>query len=90
MEAAFDGFSVYEDTSTISSISEVSNLLSFKAYPNPATSILNTNISGTKRIVSLLGREVLETNDLSIDISSLSTGVYIIIYQNQRIKFIKN
>ena len=90
VEAAFDGFSVYQDTSTISSISEVSNLLSFKAYPNPATSILNTNVSGTKRIVSLLGREVLETNDLSIDISSLSTGVYIIIYQNQRIKFIKN
>lgn len=90
VEAAFDGFYLYEDTNSISSVSDLSKEIPFKIYPNPANNILNTNVSGTKRIVSMLGREVLQSNKLSIDISSLSSGVYIIVHENQRIKFIKN
>lgn len=89
VEAAFDGFYVYEDTSSVTSVSNFSNDVPFAVYPNPADNILNTNVTGTKRIFSLLGREVLQSNNLSIDISSLSSGVYIISHENQRIKFIK-
>ena len=90
VEAAFDGFYLYEDTSTVTFVSDYSDVIDFKVFPNPANNILNTNFSGTKRIISLLGREVLRSNQLSIDISSLSSGVYIIVHDNQRIKFIKN
>ena len=71
------------------SVSNFSNDVPFAVYPNPSDNILNTNVTGTKRIFSLLGREVLQSNKLSIDISSLSSGVYIISHENQRIKFIK-
>ena len=90
VEAAFDGFYVYEDTSSVTSVSNFSNDVPFTVYPNPASNTLNTNVTGTKRIFSLLGREVLQSNKLSIDISFLSSGVYIISHENQRIKFIKN
>ena len=66
-------------------------------YPNPTKSTLNiktataiANIS----VYSLLGKQVIKTNSKTVDVSSLSEGVYLIkiidLYGNQHVKrFIK-
>lgn len=90
VEAAIDGFILYQDTSSVTSISNIVNDINFIVFPNPVKNTLNTNVYGQKRIVNILGKEVLSSKQKSIDVSSLSSGVYFIIYQNKRIKFIKN
>jgi len=89
VEAAIDGFFLYEDTTTLSSVSLV-NDINLNIYPNPANEILNTNVYGNKVIYNLLGKEMISTKQKLIDISSLSSGVYFITYKNKRVKFIKN
>ena len=90
VEAAIDGFILYQDTSSVTSISNIVNDINFIVFPNPVKNTLNTNVYGQKRIVNILGKEVLSSKQKTIDVSSLSSGVYFIIYQNKRIKFIKN
>lgn len=54
------------------------SLISF--YPNPVKSELNIDYKGNFniRIYNLLGKQVLTSNDKTIDISKLSVGVYIV------------
>ena len=64
----------------------------FSIYPNPAGNFINISHSGYSsnlnvRIFNLTGQKMLEQrfsgNDLSIDISSLSPGVYLISLENE-------
>jgi parallel beta-helix repeat protein len=79
------------------------SLNSITLYPNPASDILNVSIQGLKDktkilIVDISGRTVLEENidseGSSIDISSLSKGVYIMMLKGPQYsvpgRFIKN
>ena len=68
---------------------------SFKVYPNPAEDVIT--ISGLEsienlKIVDIMGRTITERNDSSniFSVDKLNPGVYfLIINQNQTVKFIK-
>jgi len=71
----------------------------FILYPNPATNTLNIkgnlDIDESVTIYNMLGQAVLRgkvsTNDESIDVSSLSAGIYNISFNNAKVtyKFVK-
>lgn len=83
------------DFSTVSSVenSTLNNIVS--VFPNPANETLS--IAGIETgcnlsVLNILGQEVLTTqlgNNNTIDISSLSKGVYIIVSENGTVRFIK-
>ena len=78
-------------------------LLNYKIYPNPATSKINLTFdnnldNASIKIISILGQTVLEKqnisgNDLTLNISILSKGIYILeLYDGfsvSKAKFIK-
>ena len=39
VEAAFDGFYLYEDTSTVTFVSDYSNVIDFKVFPNHSSGL---------------------------------------------------
>ena len=85
VEAGIDGFEVYED-STVS----INELLYEKTiYPNPAKNQINVSINGLKMIYNLSGRLVLSTNEKSIDITNLKSGIYFINTNEHFYKFVK-
>ncbi len=62
-------------------IETISNSNSFNLYPNPATSMIQiemTEKAEAINIYSLQGELLIETKNASIDISSLDRGIYII------------
>jgi len=73
-----------------SNLSVAENTLSqFKVYPNPATNVINISLNKTLAndvnvsLTDLQGRQVLKTkigtaSTTSIDVSSISNGVYIL------------
>ncbi|RRO25306.1 choice-of-anchor I family protein [Flavobacteriaceae bacterium 14752] len=67
------------------------NGLSFKVYPNPADSILETDQIGDYTVFNLNGQKVIEvTNTSKINVENLSRGIYLI--KNEKgnsLKFIK-
>jgi hypothetical protein len=58
-------------------------------YPNPADKQIDVNYQGLKQIYNMLGERVISTYDSSIDISSLSKGVYVISLEDISIRLIK-
>ncbi|PIB32777.1 hypothetical protein BFP78_00485 [Gaetbulibacter sp. 5U11] len=88
---------VYEYNSTLSTENFDLNINNISLYPNPTKSTLNiktaTAISNIT-VYSLLGKQVIKTNSKTVDVSSLSNGVYLIkildVNGNQHVKrFIK-
>jgi 2',3'-cyclic-nucleotide 2'-phosphodiesterase (5'-nucleotidase family) len=69
----------------------VENDLSFKIYPNPVESILNTDSVGSYVVYNLNGQKVLSVENTSeINVESLSRGIYIIQNTNgNSLKFVK-
>jgi len=72
------------------------NLSSLKVFPNPANNLITLNPSvelNQITIYNLVGEIVLQTKSKNkqeqIDISKLSSGVYILQAQGQRVKLIK-
>jgi hypothetical protein len=71
----------------------------FKFYPNPANEVLTIEVNSPYNslldltILDVLGNEIkkstIETNQFSVDISSLQNGVYFIKIGNSAQKFIK-
>ncbi|MDY0089335.1 MAG: T9SS type A sorting domain-containing protein [Flavobacteriaceae bacterium] len=68
-----------------------------KIYPNPVNNILNFDILASlnnefAEIFDITGKKILveKLNGSSINVSSLSNGIYILKIGNQRNKFIKN
>lgn len=82
----YDNLYVYRDaTASV----ENNKLLGFSMYPNPTSNILNISAKETiqnAQIFNVLGKEVMNLNinknSESIDISSLSSGIYLIKYQS--------
>ncbi|WP_189663263.1 MULTISPECIES: T9SS type A sorting domain-containing protein [unclassified Polaribacter] len=82
----FDNLYFYK-ASTLSANSN--ELLGFSMYPNPTSNILNISAKETiqnAQIFNVLGKEVMSLNinknSESIDVSSLSSGIYLIKYQS--------
>lgn len=71
----------------------------FLLYPNPATNVLNVkgdfDSNESITIFNMLGQTVLKkaitTNDESIDVSSLASGIYSVYFNNAKVsyKFVK-
>jgi hypothetical protein len=89
---AFDN--VYVSTNMVPLGVNTKNTLSASIYPNPATNVLNINSLETIKsikIYSLLGQNVLEKISKNIveniDISSLTSGTYIINIESEGKKY---
>lgn len=64
---------------------DFNNSLKFKMYPNPANSILNIDIDSEVKqveIYSLQGQKVFSGKEKNIDISNLSSGMYMVRVQD--------
>ncbi|MDG2266414.1 MAG: T9SS type A sorting domain-containing protein, partial [Candidatus Marinimicrobia bacterium] len=61
----------------------------FLVYPNPADKQIDVNYNGLKQIYNMLGERVIHTYDNKIDISNLTTGVYVIKLEDISIRLIK-
>jgi hypothetical protein len=51
---------------------------SFAVYPNPASSFVRVEGTGQIQISDLLGREILRSQEVDIDVASLADGIYIV------------
>lgn len=58
-------------------------------YPNPANSSVSVNIAGEKFVYSLEGTLLIQTVENTLDISSLSHGMYMISVNGQQTTLIK-
>ena len=84
---------------TFKAISETSNLgaeSELQVFPNPVRNILflknAKKLSGIITIYTVDGRKILEKSNSQnegLDVSSLSQGVYILMFNNQALKFSK-
>ena len=64
------------------------NTESLNIYPNPATSIINTEV-GTLEIMDAIGNPVLRIESTGkVDISDLESGIYIVTQNGKRTKLI--
>lgn len=67
--------------STLSTKTATKNTL--KVYPNPASEIINLSVESSGQIIDMIGKAVLSfSNQTSIDINSLPTGVYTMLTHN--------
>ncbi len=77
-----DDFGVYgSDNASLNETEE----LNISIYPNPATEFIqiqNTDENFNVRILSIDGKEILQSSDSNIDVSSLEQGTYILIYES--------
>jgi len=94
---------IYKYVGPALSVSDViANSVKLVAYPNPATNVINVKGASINKIVAydLLGKEVLSQefssqDEVSINVSSLKTGMYIMNVYNdngaaQTMKFTKS
>lgn len=101
-QSDFNGQSKYFD---VVKVDFKTNVSSIKLYPNPTVNNINVNLNVDENVdaninvIDAMGKTVIEMKGLngtefSVDLSSISTGVYFIeiVYENQIIKtqFIKN
>ena len=80
-----DNINIISDGSTyINEIDEVLNI-----HPNPAYKYINIDYVGLKEIYTVLGEKLLETYDTRINVSNLNSGIYLIKFKNQALRFVK-
>ena len=72
----------------ISSVEEA-QMSTVLVYPNPADKQIEVNYQGLKQIYNMLGERVINTYNNKIDISKLSSGVYVIKLEDTSIRLIK-
>ena len=85
---------LFLDNVNISSNGSLRQLMRLKrimvlVYPNPADKQIDVNYKGLKQIYNMLGERVIHTYDNKIDISNLTTGVYVIKIEDISIRLIK-
>ena len=76
-------------TSNGSSSVDEAQMNKLLVYPNPADKQIDVNYNGLKQIYNMLGERVIHTYDNKIDISNLTTGVYVIKLEDISIRLIK-
>ena len=59
-------------------------------YPNPANEVVTVNQAGEKLVYALDGTLLLSSNELTLNISSLSQGMYVISVNGQQTTLIKH
>ena len=71
---------------------ELESLNSIYVYPNPANTVLMLSENSNYKVFNILGEEIINGQGLSVDISSIETGVYFveIVGLKQTVRFIKN
>lgn len=90
-----DDLRIYNDTLSATEVAALGNSLSnesfsnnnlkFSLYPNPSNSILNVDLSNELKLVeiySLGGQKVLSSMEKRVNISNLSSGIYMIRVQD--------
>ena len=98
------GFTSYNNTASarlitlygdsLLSTAEVEGTATVSLWPNPVQNILhirNLDTSGSLKIYNLQGKLVYENTDLaeSIDVSSLASGLYMVILQTEKGRLVK-
>ena len=81
-----DNINISSNGSTSINENQMNNVL---VYPNPADKQIDVNYNGLKQIYNMLGVRVIHTYDNKIDISNLTTGVYVIKLEDISIRLIK-
>ena len=79
------GFNSVTEDATLSIVDSIFNF-EIRLYPNPTNSILNIEMNQVFKqatIYSVLGKEVLKTQNKTIDVSSLSKGLFLIKIENE-------
>ncbi|HEY6162985.1 MAG TPA: T9SS type A sorting domain-containing protein [Bacteroidia bacterium] len=96
MDSAFDGtisgVTWLQATPTNSGVSEISNLVDIKVYPNPANTTVYFNFDGTDAssvsVMDVQGREIgrflVNTNIESMNVNDLSAGMYFYRVMNDK------
>lgn len=89
----------YRNTSVVSVENEQnSDIVEIKAYPNPVSSVLNINAKNNIRsedisVYNILGQRInlnanTSANLISLDFSSLTQGIYLLVIKNDNLKFV--
>lgn len=74
----------------IASTHEVTAEGTFSVYPNPVTNTINiSGVNGPVEIYNIAGVHVMTIEALSADVSGLTSGVYVAVFENQSVKFVK-
>ncbi|MEY4140726.1 MAG: Secretion system C-terminal sorting domain, partial [Bacteroidota bacterium] len=68
-------------------LNEISDDL--KVFPNPCKDQLTVNLSGVKRLIDAQGKTLLVSEDQTMDVSSLSPGIYGLDCQGMVVKIVK-
>lgn len=68
------------------SINELNEALDITIYPNPAMDRINISVSGNVQIsiMDMNGKQVLSSNNKTIDVSALAKGIYFIHVSNEK------
>ncbi len=92
----FDNFKRLEGTSECpaipTGIKDAASDQLISIYPNPVTDVLFLNTKIANQHVSIynhLGKKVMETTENKIDVSQLSSGIYILKSEGATLKFVK-
>ena len=95
---SFSPFAVF-DKNTATAIQDIKSEIAFSIYPNPAKNILQlsvplTGTPQTLKVFDMLGNQLIsqpiENQVTSLDISKLSSGIYLVsLNDNSTKKFIK-
>ena len=81
---------VFRDPNVIASINNKNEKINFSIYPNPATSVIHTEV-GQIQLINTFGKTVLNTYSTGeINISTLEKGVYTVLQNKQRQLLILN
>ena len=78
-DASFNAVTASDNSNPMSIDSPEAEFL-VKAYPNPTRDFININSSEVKSVVlyDLQGREIFETNENQLNLSSMKSGVFIL------------
>lgn len=88
LEVGVDLFSISENSLTDIHPEKLNTSL---VYPNPTSGVMYFNEDGQKIIFDSMGKIMLNTFSKKIDLSHLSTGIYIVVFENgSSQRFIKN
>jgi hypothetical protein len=89
----------FRNTSVVSVEHEQNaGIVEIKAYPNPVSSVLNINTANDIKsehisIYNILGQKInikakILSNLISLDFSSLTQGIYLLVVKNDNLKFV--